>query len=224
MKHVARWLPGLALIIFGGVGFIVGGVLAFVVAGRAGEDAARAERLAPLTAAELESAAPGQEALLEGQIDQRSRAIFRDFVAYVREEYRGKDAEDREQWFEDERATPPLLLATGGSLATVGDAGYELEGAAAIWRESDALSWSSATGEGTKRYRGLRAGDTITAIGAVAEGAEGRELAADTVFAGTRAEYIAERRSSAAIAPWIGAAFGLVGLVVTWFGVRVLRA
>lgn len=224
MNRIARWLPGLSLIIFGGVGFVVGGVLAFAVAGRANEDAARAERLAPLTAAELEQAAPGQEALLQGQIDPRNRAVFRDFVAYVREEYRGKDAEDREQWFEDERDTPPLLVATSDALATVSGAGYVIEGATTIWRDGDELSWSSTTGEGTKRYRGLLAGDTITAIGAVAEGAEGRELAASTVYAGTRAEYIAERRGSASIAPWIGAAFGLVGLAVIWFGIRVLRA
>lgn len=84
-------LFGLAFVL---VDFLVG----VGMAGEARSAAARAEALLPLTAAQLDDQPPGQTALVEGRLSPRNPARFRDFVAYVREEFRGTDSNGDEQW------------------------------------------------------------------------------------------------------------------------------
>jgi hypothetical protein len=206
------------LLLLGLVFFLTGLWVATVSRQQARADAERAERLAPLSAAALEDAAPGREALVEGTIDRRTPARFRDFVAYVREEYRGSDDEGDPQWSEDERVTPSLLVAAQDGVVSVQGDSYELLSPPHAWQESDQLSWNGFSDEGTKRYRGLRAGDAVTAIGVTAEGQEGMALAPELVFGGSRAAYIASRRDDAAFAPWFGAIFMAIGLILGGVG------
>jgi hypothetical protein len=222
MSRLTRRWPALLLLAFGAIFLSIGVWIATVGAAEARAAAERAERLRPLGAAGLEDTAIGQDALAEGRIDQRNRARFRDFVAYIRHEYRGEDDDGDDIWVEDERVTPPLLVETGAGLVTVGGAGYAVEGPATRWYDADALRWDGVAGEGTRRYTGLRAGDAVTAIGAVSDGREGRELAAEVVYAGTRADYIAAMRRQAETAPWFGGIFALVGATICVVGVWII--
>lgn len=204
-------------LLFVGLGYLSG----VTMAGEARANAARAERLDPASAAVVEGGATGTELLVEGVISPRNQVHFRDYVAYVREEFRGSDENGDEKWAEDERVTPRLLIEAGG-FVQVGNEDYELLGPHEYWQE-EGLNWSRRTQEGTKRYRGLVADRPAMVIGTVAPGREGNELRAELVFGGTRAEYIAGERGAAGLLPWIGLIFALVGGGTIFLGVWVLR-
>src|SRR4051812_34909296 len=101
-----------------GVAFLAVGTYVGVVSARHERaEVARLERLHPLSAAALKDQPGGTEALLEGVISPHNQVVFRDFVAYVREELdvttdsRG----DREEtWRPDGGETPGLLIEAGG--------------------------------------------------------------------------------------------------------------
>jgi hypothetical protein len=212
----------LFILIFGLLFLALGAILGIFGAADARAEAARAEALVPLTAAALEDQTPGETALVEGVLSARNRARFRDYVAYTVEEYRGReDGNDNPEWEDEEQVTPPLIVEAGG-VVRVANEDYRIEGALTRWQESQTLSWNGFTGEGTKRYAGLVAGQPVTTIGAVAAGAEGNELRAEVVFGGTRAQYVAAQRQSAFMLPIVGGIFGLIGLIVAGIGAWLL--
>jgi hypothetical protein len=209
------------LVLFGLVFVALGVFMGVFVAGEARAEARRAEALTLAGAAALEGAAPGAELLVEGTLSAGNPARFRDFVAYVREEFRGADTNGDEKWFEDERVTPPLQIEAGG-LVLLANEDYRLEGPHQRWQE-EGLNWSSRTEEGSKRYRGYVAEGPVMVVGTVAPGPEGNLIRAELVYGGTRADYIAELRGSAGIFPWVGLAVGLAGAGVSFLGGWVLR-
>ncbi|NTU80612.1 MAG: hypothetical protein HGA45_14750 [Chloroflexales bacterium] len=204
-------------LVFVGLGYFFG----VTMADQARAGATRAERLAPASAPTVEGAAPGAELLVEGALSARNQAHFRNFVAYVREEFRGADSNGDDKWEEDERITPPLTLEAGG-LVQIANDDYTIAGPHERWQE-EGLNWSSRTEEGTKRYMGLVAGRPAMAIGVVAPGREGNELRAELIYGGTRQEYIAGQRDMARFLPWVGLAVALVGAGVAFIGAWVLR-
>lgn len=209
------WSVRLFLLAFGAVFLAAGVWMGVFEARQARADAAHAEGLAPVSARALDDREPGRETLVEGVLSARNSARFRDFVAYVREEYRGEEEDGDDIWREDERVTPPLLIEAGG-LVQLANEDYALEGALARWAEAGPLRFRA--GEGSKRYFGLPAGRQVTAIGVVERGPEGNLLRARVLFAGSRAEYIAARLSDAAWLPWFGLIFGAVGAGVAAAG------
>lgn len=211
MQTCGRLFGQIFLVIFGLIFVAVGIGIGVFGASAATAAADRAENMPALSVAALESRAIGSEVLVEGRISSRNPARFREFVAYVREEYRGNDDDGDPQWREDERVTPPLLLEVGGRLMQIGNSNYQFENPPVRWQESDLLRWNSFSGEGTKRYRGFGVGDPAMTIGTVEMGNEGRVVWAEFLFGGTRADYIASKRQDAAVLPWIGLIFGAVG-------------
>jgi hypothetical protein len=213
------------LVGFGLVFLAIGILLATVGAQQASAEAERAERLRPLTVAALDDSQPGREALIEGRISARNPSLFQEFVAYIREEYRGNDEQDREKWEEDERRTPPLLIEVADGIVPLAGERYILDNPPHVWHESQSSrAWNSLTGDGTKRYRGFRAGDMALVIGTLVPGSEGMELQAERVYGGTRSGYIADRQRSALWMPRIGALFGLIGAAIALAGVwRLVR-
>lgn len=205
--------------------FLAVGVFTGVFAARwARAEADRAEALPSLSLAALEDGRPGAEALIEGVLSARNPPRFREFVAYVREEYRGTDDDGDSVWAEDERATPRLLIELGGGVAQLGNDDYQLSGFHETWRDGDVLRWDGLSGGGTKRYAGLLAGRPVTAIGVIREGPEGNELWAATVYGGTREAYLAGQRNAARFLPIFGLIFGGIGAlllgIAAWIGLR----
>src|SRR5215217_1208851 len=102
MSGCVAYIGRFFLILFG-LGFLgLGLFMATTGAQQARAEADRVERLRPLTVATLDDGQPGGEALVEGRISTANPPVFRQFVAYIREEYRGSDDDDRDEWKEDE--------------------------------------------------------------------------------------------------------------------------
>lgn len=179
--------------------------------------AARAEALTPIGAAALGDAAIGAEVLVEAVVSPRNRAVFRDFVAYSAEEYRGEDSDGDPEWAAYDSVTPRLILEAGG-VVQVANEDYRIEGAHARYEDPGTPTRGDLLRESTKRYRGLVAGGTVTAIGTVAQGVEGNELRAELLYAGTRAAYIEGQRQTAAFLPYLGAIFGVIGAIIVGVG------
>jgi hypothetical protein len=209
------------LTFFGVVLLLLGLYLGVALAGESRARGARAANLEPLAAAALQRQAPGAEVLVEGTLSPRNEARFREFVAYVRQEFRGADQNGDDRWVEDERVTPPLLVEASGPVLVANER-YEMVGLHERWQE-EGLEWSSREQQGTKRYFGLVAGRPVTVIGKVVPAPEGQALAAELVYGGTRAEYIALQQQNAGWLPWFGALFGLVGAAAIFVGLWALR-
>lgn len=212
-------LLAIFLMAFGSLFVVFGAVFGFFGARGAAEDAARAEQLTPISAAALADSPVGRAALAEGRISDRNPTQFRDFVAYLREEYHGTNDNGDPNWTRDEEYTPPLLIEVGDGLLQVANQGYRLISAPITWQEQETPTWSSVSGSGTKRYRGFAAGSPVVMVGTVVAGSEGPELAIEFLAGGTRAEYIAARRGDATTLPLVGIGFGGLGLLCVGIGV-----
>lgn len=122
--------------------------------------------------------------------------------------------------------TPRLELELPGGSVRIANGDYHLgstpvswqESTPVSWQESAVLTWNSATGEGTKRYRGLERGGTVVSD------ADGATIAADLVASGTRADYLAAARRSTTIFTALGGGLGVVGgLILAGSGWRLAR-
>lgn len=209
------------LTLFGLVFVLVGLFLGFGLAGEARANAQRAAAMEPVGAGALDTLPGGSTVMVEGTLSPRNRARSGEFVAYVRQEFRGADSNGDDKWEVDERVLPPLIVEAGG-VVQVANESYELVGYHERQQE-EGLNWSSRTQEGTKRYYGLVAGRPVMAIGEVGAGPEGNVLLASMVFGGTKAEYIAMEERNAGFLPWFGLLFGVVGAVIMVIGLWVLR-
>jgi hypothetical protein len=184
---------------------------------------ARVEQLDLVSAAGLSDRAPGTELLVEGVVSDRNRVIFRDMVAYESQEYRGEDDEGDPVWADDVFDTPPLRIDLADGPAQIANADYTLSSLPISFQESEKLSWSLFSGNGTKRYRGLRHGDAVLAIGSVVAGSEGAAIQAKQIALGTRASYLASERDRAAAMPWTSIPFAVIGIVMVGFGIWLTR-
>ncbi|MFV9505278.1 MAG: hypothetical protein AB4911_12010 [Oscillochloridaceae bacterium umkhey_bin13] len=212
------------LVVFGmaiiGLGYFIGVHLA----SQARTQAELAESLPAVGAASLAASTPNTPILVEGVISPNNPTPFRDFVAYVRQEFRGADQNGDEKWEEDERVTPRLWLEAAGPVR-LANSDYAIEGPHQRWQE-EGLNWNRRSQEGSKRYFGLVAGEPAIALGAVSAGAAGNELRAALVYGGTREQYIAAQRASLGWMQPVGLAVALAGggliLFATW-GLRRWR-
>lgn len=162
-------------------------------------------------------AGAGAAAYLEGRIAAQQPARRGGLVTWMREEY--VSCEDTSCWTVAGSETPPLLVhgADGGAW-TVGGS-YGLASTADTVVEA-APGWT----RGTVRSRGFVAGRPVVAVGRVT--ADGREMEADVLYAGTRAAVLAERRALESTGRWfvamVVAGLGLLG-VCAWQVRRFLR-
>jgi hypothetical protein len=183
-------------------------------------EAERVARLQPLSATEVDRGAAGTAALIEGRISRRNRTRFGDYVAYLREEYRGSDSDGDQIWQVDERVTPPILIdAPGGMVQLIND-DYNLSGDLHEWRDSNSNFWNGFTNEGTRRYKGFHPGDAVTVIGELAMGREGSGISAEQLYGGSQNDYVEYQRFGARFLPWFGGIFSIVGLIMLFIGVR----
>jgi hypothetical protein len=158
-------------------------------------DGARIEQLQSVTLEQLEALPIGSEVLIEGQIDPRTPAQFRSFVAYVREDPM-IDNDLSIYWSRAEQVAPPLWIELAGSLVRVINRDYELQRPTTTWPPGN-------SGRASSRWAGLQAGDPVIASGRLVSKADGYEITANLVAGGTRAEFVAAYQAV------IGASIGL---------------
>jgi len=150
------------------------------------------------------------DVLIEGSVDSRNRRLFLDFVAFVREELR--PVGEHLRWHEDQRETPPLFIKVADGVVTV--EAYVLQAPPHTWSESTGeWKWTRRSG-GTKQYRGLWVGDTVTVLGSLAAGRAGPVLTAEFAYGGARENYLVKKRREGAQLNWVGGIAILFGLAV----------
>jgi hypothetical protein len=204
-----------------GLAFLGVGVFVGVVGKRHAEGhAAMVERLRPLSAATFDNQQVGANALVVGVVSPRNPVVFRNFVAYVREELdvtTDSDGDRTETWRSDGRETPRLEIDADG-VVMINNEGYSIGREHEVWYDEATLGFNSRTRDGSERYYGLVSGGPVTAFGTVVEGPKGKELSAKTLFGGTHQEYLAWERDSVAFMSTFGTIFGAIGLVLSGFG------
>lgn len=195
-------------------GFIVGGIGAvFVIAGvlivtySPGAIMARHARMQALSspgAAALADTPPHQEVLIDGRIADDQQVLFRDFVAFIKEEEdRDRRDKDRTQWKVRDRQAPPLrIVLTGDDAVRVVNDGYGLWGATTTWYDRSKIIET--------RYTGLVAGEAVVVHARTAPGG----LEAIEVASGTRASYLAAIAANVGVAWWLGTGFAIGGGVM----------
>jgi hypothetical protein len=201
----------LAGLIVGGIGLVFAIVGVLIVTYAPGAIAARHARMQALSApsaAQLTDMPPNQEVLVDGRIASDQPLLFRDFVAFIKEEEeRDRRDDDRREWKVRDRQAPPLqIILTDDDPVRVVNYGYGLWGATSTWYDrSKALE---------TRYTGLVAGEAVVVHGRTTAGG----LEAIEVASGTRASYLAGIAASIGVARWLGIGFTIAG------GVMVLVA
>ncbi|GAB4191852.1 MAG: hypothetical protein OHK0022_05720 [Roseiflexaceae bacterium] len=212
MRNLPTFVHNLSLIAFGLLIIAIGMFAGLLGPHINNANALRAERLMPQTSAELSRSAHGSQVLIEGRISQQNPVQFQDFVAYTREEYQSSSNSGRNNsWVYDGKQTPPLLIDLPDGSISLGDSLYTLDNPPHVWYEPGRRFWNPLTGEGSKRYNGLRAGDPVVVIGRLEHNDTGMELDTHTVYVGTRASYISDRRSMATSAQSTGGFLMMVG-------------
>jgi hypothetical protein len=196
-------------VVIGLIFVVVGLLFAVAVPGLIGGEITRFEALQPSNAVALRAAAIGSDLLIEGTLAADNPAVFRNFVAYEREEYRGRDSDGDAEWVADAGETPALIIEAGGAVQLA--AFYDIEGAHETWQDREQLEYNGR--QGTQRYHGLVAGGTVTAVGTVVVEGDLRALRADLVYAGTREALLGDRRTAQLIVRVMGGIFVIVGLI-----------
>ena len=192
-------------------GFIIGGVGAALAIGGTlvatlapGAIAARHARMEALPSpdhAGLIDSPAGREVLVDGRIARDQPVLFRDFVAFIKEEEdRGKSDDDRREWKVRERQAPPLRIERAGDEPLrVVNSGYGIWGAKTVWNDSSKII--------DTRYTGLVSGEAVTIHGRTAAGG----LEAIAVASGSRATYLADIVGNIGVAWWLGVGMGSLG-------------
>jgi hypothetical protein len=167
-----------------------------------------AERLRPVGAA-----APGDPAFVEGRISPRSPVLYREFVAYVREEYRSQG--ETSTWVTVAVAAPALWIETAAGVVPVVNRGYRLEKTDVTVEEQP----PSLT-RGAVQARGFVRGSPVLAVGRAAEPGT---LSADLLFAGDRAGYVAHLRRYRRSSGQVGSILLLAGIACLLLAVEGWR-
>lgn len=203
-------------------GFVVGGIgLVFAIAGVAivrfspGAIAARHARMQALPSpnvSALTDMPPNREVLVDGRIARDQPVLFRNFVAFVKEEEeRDRRDDDRREWKVRDRQAPPLrIILTDDDEVQVVNYGYGLWGATTTWRDASKII--------DTRYTGLVAGEAVVVHARTTAGG----LEAIEVASGTRASYLAGISASIGVAWWLGMGFAIGGGVMVLVGAWLL--
>ncbi len=217
--HVPLFFGGMALLFF-----TIG--IWLLVSNAPERELARGSALPLTTADTLRWRAVGETVLVEGSLAAENRTGFRDFIAYQRDRYAGKDndgpAKGVERWTQIERVTPPLTLDSVGGKLSIINSNYTLRNPPQQWRS--AVTQRTLFGPDSERVHGFAAGDQVIVEARVTEIAlreykPTRALEALVVVGGNHTTYLANLKSGIVAAQIIGAVFTGVGLllgVIAW--------
>jgi hypothetical protein len=196
----------LAALILGALGLILavaGMLVANYSPGLIAERHARMIGLPSPSAAGLTDTRAGPEVLVEGRIADGQPRLFRDFVAFVKEdEETDPQDRDRTRWVVRDRQVPPLtVVLTGDDAVRIVNQGYGM---------TAKTSWSDDSFGRETRYTGLVAREPVVVHARVASGG----LEAIEVASGTRVSYLQAIHDSIGTAWWIGVLFVGIGGVL----------
>lgn len=215
MNIVLNLRPRLNRIVAAAIGaFFVGlcgALLAFVLSPQQALQARRIERLPSMTAEDLAAAAPGDDVLLTGRLEDNPVVAPDGFVAYTRERWQISQSTPGSQsgspsatpggrWETVERVVPDLALSVGGRTVSILRAdGVALSGA--LHERLVRATSSQKAGydgqllaEGSERLRGFYNGDLVTVLG---NRASTGDVIPDELFAGDRVAFVAQKKSAA---------------------------
>ncbi len=181
-------------------------------------EATSIRRLPSLSVAQLDETALDQDVVVEGQISPTAPPIYREFVAYTREEYRSRVFNDTEHWIESERVTPPVSLRLPDGEISIVNTDYAFPLVADTVREAE-----PTVTRGAVRVRGLRPGTPVVAVGTVVNGPRGRGLHATEIYPGTREEFVAHAQRWSRTELRLGVGAILLGLAEVGVGSWQLR-
>ncbi len=214
---------------FGGIGvlFLTIGVW-LLVSNSPERELARGSALQLTTADTVRWRTVGETVLFEGNISADNRAGFRDFIAYQRDRYAGKDndgpSKGVERWVQMERVTPPLSIDSAEGKVSIVNSRYSLRNPPRQWRSS--VTERLLFGPDSERASGFVAGDLVVVEGTVTEtapasdGKRPRALEAVVLFGGNHAAYLTDLKSGIVAAKIIGVVFVGVGSLlgfIAWF-------
>ena len=171
-----------------------------------------------ISAARLDDPTLNGDVLVEGSVSEETPPVYRNFVAFAREEYRSTLIDRTDRWIEAERTTQPFAIRLrDGDVAIVND-DYDFP------RVSDTVREAEPTvTRGAVRSRGLRVGATAFAVGALVDGPGGRGLRATQIYPGTRAQFLADAGRWSRIELQLGLALSALGLAELALGGWQLR-
>jgi hypothetical protein len=206
MPSSARSGLRLAAAVVGAVGLALAIAGTLVVKYSPGAIAARHARMAALPAPSvvgLTDLPAGREILVDGRIAGSQPRLFRDFVAFIKEDEETDPRDrDRKHWVVRDRQVPPLaIVLTDDDVVRVVNRGYSM---------SAKTSWHDHSFGRDTRYSGFVAGEPVVIHARVATGG----LEAIEVAAGTRVAYLQAIHDSIGTAWWIGVLFASIGGVL----------
>jgi len=220
-----------------------GALLAFVLAPQQALQARRVERLPVMAAEDVDAAAPGDDVLITGRLEDNPVIAEDGFVAYVREVWvverptptgqtSARRSEPVGKWEVIERDVPDLTVNVDGRLVQIQRTnGVAMSGAlherliyARTFYAEEAWYQGVKLKEGSERLRGLYNGDRITVLGTRASTGG---VVPEELFAGDRETLIQRKKSSVRSLLVFGfCLMGLapvalvVGILTTLFGRR----
>jgi hypothetical protein len=218
MRSVNSSLRSIATLVFGLVSITVGFMTLFQFPAESRASTTLSE-LPIVDGRTLYRVAANTRIILEGRISAGNRTYDFDFVAYQREEYRGRRTggssfRNREIWQKDESQRPPLQISAAGTYLNISNSGYELDTPPSFHQTSDMLRWDGVANEGTKRYNGFRHNDQVAVVGVVQGSGRSRSIVAEVLHGGNAASYVAAQQQEASMMPFVGAGFVGFGLLL----------
>ena len=193
----------LAAVIVGGVGAVLaiaGGMVAVLFPRSLEAERIRIEQMPPSSAAALRETPLGQAVLLEGHIAAGQPVLFRDFVAYSRQQRR-RSEDSNNSWQTKERETPSLLIDVVGGQVQLVNSTYDMKGSLTTWQESGLDSFTEG------HVSGLVAREAVIVVGRAGPGGG---IDAEFVTPGTQQSYVLGLQESRKVSFWLGG--GLAGL------------
>jgi hypothetical protein len=183
-----------------------GGLLGLLLARSFGAERARLNGLAPSSAAAVTDAPVGREVLLEGRVATSQPAVFRNFVAFMRQqrEERRRSGDSTKSWQTQERRTPPLLVDLPDGSVRVVNTTYDIRNAVTSWEDPQVVDRMET------RYTGLVAGEEVLVVGRAAWGG----VEAEYVVSGDRQSYRASLATGRVVALVVGGVAAAVGLLL----------
>lgn len=197
---------------FGALFFAACGVLlAFVLYPKQALEAQRIDRLPALAAEDVAAAAPGEEILVTGRLEDNPSISPGGFVAYMRQTWQvtvptpssstsNQRGTPTGSWKTVERLVPELSLSVDGRVVTILRSDTAIMSGPLHERLMRALAWWEAEyegqmlAEGSERVRGFWDGDLVTVLGSKASAGG---VIPEEMFMGDRVAFAAYKKNAA---------------------------